>query len=294
MKIKEFPLGIQQVQIYKNKVGVDIVNDNTVLDNYDDVIHDLNNYDSEYLNNRKKAIEKELIKRIKKKNNSFQYSDKEDNYRRSSTRCKQTLYDYARSNVWEWFATITFNSELFDRTDYDLLRKKLGKFLNNLKNRYCPNMKYLGVPELHKDGISWHFHLLLSNIDELTFIRAINGKIGSKYYGLPLIDNNGREVYVCDKFKKLGHCTFTRVSDTLKASNYITKYLTKQQDILLSGKRRIVKSNNLDKPTITTVTLSNDDINTLKNSLDGCYHNHKLIGKNTLYENELDIYESEV
>lgn len=39
----------------------------------------------------------------------------------------------------------------------------------------CPKLKALIVPEQHKSG-AWHFHALVSNVDELTFEKAVNNQ----------------------------------------------------------------------------------------------------------------------
>ena len=90
----------------------------------------------------------------------------------STNRSKNNLFRIARSNKWDLFITLTFDRELVDSSDYELVSKKVSKWLNNLKLRYCSDLKYLIVPELHKDKIHYHFHGLFSifNIN-LNFFR---------------------------------------------------------------------------------------------------------------------------
>jgi len=54
----------------------------------------------------------------------------------SANRAKNTVYNYARGNMWDWFITLTFNQEKVDRYNYDECSKKLRKWLNNVKTKY--------------------------------------------------------------------------------------------------------------------------------------------------------------
>ena len=82
----------------------------------------------------------------------------------SIKRTKKKVYDYAKSNEWEWFVTFTFSPDKVNRYDYDECTKYLSKWFNNLK-RSSPALSYLVVPEQHKDG-AYHFHGLFSGINE--------------------------------------------------------------------------------------------------------------------------------
>ena len=78
---------------------------------------------------------------------------------------KNTIYNIARSNIWKWFITLTLSPEKVDRSSYDECTKKLQNFLDNLRRRYCPKLKYLIVHELLKDRTNYHFHGLLADCD---------------------------------------------------------------------------------------------------------------------------------
>ena len=82
----------------------------------------------------------------------------------SIKRTKKKVYDYAKSNEWEWFVTFTFSPDKVNRYDYDECTKYLSKWFNNLK-RSSPALSYLVVPEQHKDG-AYHFHGLFSGMNE--------------------------------------------------------------------------------------------------------------------------------
>lgn len=144
---------------------------------------------------------------------------------------KNTIYNIARSNVWKWFITLTLNPEKVDRSDYDQVVKKLTFFLNNLQKRKCPNLKYLIVPELHKDRTNYHFHGLLADCNELDFVFSGH------------FDDNGKPVFNIPQWS-YGFTTATLVEDTARASSYITKYVTKESERYLKNKHRYYTNRN--------------------------------------------------
>ena len=95
----------------------------------------------------------------------------------------------------------------------------------------CPNLKYVLVPELHKDGENYHLHGVLGNADGL--LLRVSGKF----------DKRGRLIYNIPSWR-YGWNTATEVEHTGKVSNYISKYITKDTDGLLKGKRRYWASHN--------------------------------------------------
>ncbi len=159
----------------------------------------------------------------------------------SVNRTKNMIYNYARGNVWEWFITLTFNKNKVNRYDYAECSKKLRKWLNNVRNKYAPDLRYLVIPEQHKDG-AWHFHGLLSNTGKIQFNEAVN-----KYSALPLFTKSGLQIFNFANYK-LGYSTATAITDTAKASSYVTKYITKELAVKTKGCRRYYPSNNLELP----------------------------------------------
>ena len=145
---------------------------------------------------------------------------------------KNRIYNIVRSVNWEWFITLTFDRESTDASDYDAVTKRLQKFLNNLQQRTCPDLKYFIVPELHKDGVSYHFHGFLSDCSGLRFC----------YSGHDTKD--GDPIYNILNWKH-GFTTATRIIDTRRASSYITKYITKESQIFLKEKNRYYASRNI-------------------------------------------------
>jgi hypothetical protein len=126
---------------------------------------------------------------------------------RSLRRTVQTIYEYSRANVWDYFATFTI-ADKDVRYDYATAKGKICTWFNNFKKRKCPDLKYLCVPEQHKDG-AWHFHALLSgNLDEYIKLNEYG------YYNLV--------PYTLGKINSI-----EKVRDNGRVASYITKYITK-------------------------------------------------------------------
>lgn len=176
-----------------------------------------------------------------------------DNERRSRTRTKQAVYDIAFNNPWEYFFTVTFDSAKIDRYNYEEVRSKYSKMLNNLKSRKCPDMQYIFVPELHKDG-AIHFHGLVHSAPELMLIDS--GKQ----------DRAHRIIYNAPDFK-LGFNTVTKIGNPTKAATYLSKYITKDTNAL-KGKK-YWNSTGMNKVAIDTMLLGDEMKNELKLQLIG-------------------------
>lgn len=233
LKLIEYPNGSVQLRYYKNGIFDKSVKDNDdVLDVLDDITDNVSVSDC-------------LID----KNNLRSFTS-------SLNRSRNTIMQYARSNKWDIFVTLTFSS-FFDRTDYLFLLNKLRKWLDNLKSRKCPDLAYLIVPEEHKNievngKRAYHFHGLFANIDGLSLTPAFSPS------GRALYTNKGLRIYNLSDYK-LGFSTATYVTDTFRCTTYITKYVTKALCIRQKYKRRFLCSHNLNKPNVYNLCIS--DIN---------------------------------
>lgn len=153
-----------------------------------------------------------------------------DNTSRSIRRAKNSIYDYVICNAdLDLFVTLTLNKDVIDRYDYKAIIKKLNQWLDNRVRRN--GLKYVIVPELHKDG-AIHFHGFL-NKDCCKLVDS-----GHQY-------KDGRTIYNLKDYK-LGFtdCMVT-VGERSKIANYICKYITKQADTGKIGGRFYLHSNNL-------------------------------------------------
>ena len=151
----------------------------------------------------------------------------------ATSRAKNKVYDLVQSNQWEWFITLTFNPEKIDRTDYDECSKAVKYFLDETRRISNGNFRYIGLPEYHADGVSFHFHFLFSGLDDSCFVLA---------------DNTSDDVIYNLGSYSFGFSTATKVRDSSKASGYIVKYITKTMTDNLKGKKRYWASRNLNTP----------------------------------------------
>lgn len=124
-------------------------------------------------------------------------------------RAKETIKEYATCNKWTYFCTMTLSSEKGDRYDYKGFRKRLSKWINNYNYRNKCKIKYLLIPEFHKDG-AVHFHGLLDNIpkDKLC------------------INEHGYLDWM-DYRNTFGYISLSEIRNHIAVSNYMTKYITK-------------------------------------------------------------------
>lgn len=170
--------------------------------------------------------------------------------RSSGNRSKACVYDIARSNCWEWFLTFTFSSKKVDRYNYDVCVRLLSKWLNNLR-RKAPDLKYIVVPEQHKD-CAWHFHGLFAGCSGLTFSDS------------GITDSSGRKVYNLSDYK-LGFSTATVVTSSQRAATYISKYVTKDLASKTAGKKRYWASRNCSRPQEETYSIPGAFLDKLRN-----------------------------
>ena len=158
----------------------------------------------------------------------------------SKNRTIQKIYNYARANKWEWFFTFTFNTKLVDSFNYELLSGIMSDWLRYIgDNSKTGQLKYLIVPELHKSG-RWHFHGLFSGLDSSVWKLTYSGHNVVKKYvsnGKASYKKTDTMIFNISGFP-YGWTTATMVSDTRRVSHYITKYITKELDGMLKGKKR--------------------------------------------------------
>lgn len=142
-------------------------------------------------------------------------------------RAKNTVYELAMCNKWDYFATFTIDGERYDRSDLKGFYKKLSKWINNYNYRNGCKIRYLLIPELHKDKKNWHMHGLLAGIpsDRLTpFVRGIHPR--------KLVDGGYKNWN--DYYTKFGFCSLDDIKSHEKVSSYITKYITKDVGMCVS------------------------------------------------------------
>lgn len=157
-----------------------------------------------------------------------------------AARARQQLYNYSRAYDWEYFLTFTLSDKYVDRYNYDDCSAKIRKWLNNQK-RASPELKYVIVPEQHKDG-AWHFHGLLADCPGIKLNDSGHTIDGEKIYNV----NNYR----------YGFTTATKVKDVERVAIYISKYITKSLLDMTKGRQRYYVSQNLPKPYIEKIYIN--------------------------------------
>lgn len=211
------------VRIYKNPV---IAKDLKEVD-YDGVIVEHHRGEQRVYNPFTDEWEMMVVKEEKEKTEF----DNERSRASSMNRTINAIYSIARANVWQYFFTMTFNSEKIDRYDYDKCVKSMSTWLRHSRERYAPDMKYLIVPEKHEDG-AWHFHGLFSDIGSIPLVDS-----GHR-------DKNGRIIYNIGSYK-LGWTTVTEISDNGRSCSYLVKYINKDLCDFSFGRKRYWASRNV-------------------------------------------------
>lgn len=142
-----------------------------------------------------------------------------DKFVSSIIRAKNKVIEYALCNNFEYFVTFTINGDKFPRDDLKGYFSKFSQFIRNQRRLTGAEIKYLLIPELHKDGKSWHLHGLMSGLD----------------FPLGTFDSSLHPEKLCNKgyFRWLqyerafGFCSLCPIDSLSAVSRYITKYITK-------------------------------------------------------------------
>lgn len=157
-------------------------------------------------------------------------SDGSDRFRQSLSRSRARVFELAACNEFQYFGTFTLDEKMRDRFNLADFRKAFAQYVRNL-NRSRPaekKIKYLMIPEQHKDG-AWHMHGLLLGLGEED-LRAFNlsEKIPER---IKRQIRKGETVYDWTGYRdRFGYFTATAIKNPEAVSKYITKYLTKDID----------------------------------------------------------------
>lgn len=142
-------------------------------------------------------------------------------------RAKNRIFELSFCNEWEWFFTATLDKSKYDRTDLDKFRKDLTQFFRDFKKAHADvDIKYLMVPETHKDGESWHIHGFIYGLPERYLHKFSIGESMSKYIAGKV--GNGLEVFKWQELEdKFGFNDFEHIGNHEAVSRYVTKYISK-------------------------------------------------------------------
>lgn len=151
----------------------------------------------------------------------------DERFSSSLARTKSTIFELALCNEFTYFCTFTQDEKkVNDRFDLKAFRKDLAQFIRNQNKGRKEPIKYLLIPERHKNG-AWHLHGLFMGLEvgrdlrPFTLAEVLPYKIRNQL-------KNGENVYNWDKIsQKYGFFTATEVKNHSAVSAYITKYVTK-------------------------------------------------------------------
>lgn len=146
---------------------------------------------------------------------------------RNISRARNAIFEYAICNPWDYFLTLTLAPEN-DRYDLSKFITRLGQWLRNYGKRHDVDLKYLLVPEQHKDG-AWHMHGFLMGLpaDHLTDFSTYKGKRKLPKYINDKI-KKGSLIYNWEDYEnKFGFCDLEPIRSREAAAKYVTKYISK-------------------------------------------------------------------
>lgn len=124
-------------------------------------------------------------------------------------RARSTVQELALCNPWDYFVTLTLSPEKYDRYNLGQYQRDLSQWLRNQRRLHGGAVRYLLIPEQHKDG-AWHMHGLLYGVPRERLARNANGFLEWSAYA-----------------RKFGFMGLGMIRDPVAVSRYITKYITK-------------------------------------------------------------------
>lgn len=133
----------------------------------------------------------------------------DDKLTNNIVRARSTVLELALCNEWEHFITLTIDKSKYDRYDLSSYYKDLSQFVRDQRKKYKTDIKYLLIPEQHKDG-AWHMHGFMHGLTKSMLIENAHGYMDWQDYS-----------------KKFGYCSIDKIRHKKRASIYITKYISK-------------------------------------------------------------------
>lgn len=130
-------------------------------------------------------------------------------------------------NQWNYFCTFTLNKEKYDRFDLKAWHDDFSQWIRNQRRITGFDLKYLLIPELHKDG-AWHMHGFIKGFDW-----NLLSKFQKEIHPYKLIRGGYR--YHEGILNKFGFNSFGRIRSPEAAARYLLKYITKSMAELNIG-----------------------------------------------------------
>lgn len=161
-------------------------------------------------------------------NSNVRMHSNEEKLKNNITRARNKIIEYGLCNDFDYFCTFTLDKKKYDRHNLPVFKKHLDIFIQNLNARTEANIKYVLIPEQHKDG-AWHLHGFMMGIPE-KLLELFDRK--SKKKLPPFIVNGlkaGRQLYDFPLYReKFGYCCLEPVESKIGATMYMCKYMSKE------------------------------------------------------------------
>lgn len=137
-------------------------------------------------------------------------NDNDSKLKSNIYRAKSRITEIALCNDFQYFVTLTIDSEKQSREDLQKYVHDLGVWIGNYNRKYGCKLQYILIPERHKDGKSWHMHGLFGGVSSDSLRLNQYGYLDMPYYA-----------------RRFGFISLSAVKDKARVSRYITKYVTK-------------------------------------------------------------------
>lgn len=223
---------------------------NDIVKEYPNMLKVIIYHNGYILPRNKGGVPKEIKQRTKQ----------QESIHRSLRRSKTTIKDIMLSNRFDLWCTFTYNCRncrpkctnnpctcspsTCERYSINYTRRVLQNWFRNQRT-HSPDLKYLAVPEYHKNG-AIHFHCMLAGFNGRLRDSGKKTKHGQTIYNAPGYYSGFTE------FVKIGERFDTEnyQEDYNRVINYITKYITKDMP-LVHGRQRFLVSEGLIRPKTT-------------------------------------------
>lgn len=158
----------------------------------------------------KRSVAQSGIEHDEKKERMFgENQEGNDRFEENIIRAKSKILEYALCNDWDVFVTLTLDARKYDRYKLHDWKKDLAQWIRDQRKRGGCDLRYLLIPEMHKDG-AWHMHGLMSGIPPGEIVKNANGYADWPRYRL-----------------KFGFISLDAIKNKVAVSRYITKYIKK-------------------------------------------------------------------
>lgn len=130
-------------------------------------------------------------------------------------RSRSRVFELAMCNDWDCFVTLTLDEKKYDRFNLKAYIKDLSQFIRDERKKTGAEIKYLLVPELHKNG-AWHLHGMMKGLPQENIFD--NGNF----------DKNGQPYqHWKTYYDKFGFMSFSPIQSEVGSAIYMSKYISK-------------------------------------------------------------------